>query len=93
MKPTSYTAKLLRALLLPVMVVVAFQVYQIAQAPPADRRNKIFALVVTVATIAVIAVLTGRQEKLSPDNPRLSPFILVGITLVLIIMAVLFRRL
>lgn len=93
MKPTSYTAKLLRALLLPVMVVVAFQVYQIAQAPPADRRNKVFALIGTVAAIGVVAVLTGRQRTLSPENPRLSPFISAGIALVIIILAVLFSRL
>jgi amino acid transporter len=40
---------------------------------------------------AVIAVLTVRKRASSPDNPRLSPFTLLGIAAIGIIVAILFR--
>jgi hypothetical protein len=93
MEPTSSTAKLIRALLLSVILVIAFEAYQIAHSPPAERRRKIFALVVTVVTAIVIVVLTARKRTTSPGNPRLSHFTLAGIALVVIIIAVLSRHL
>jgi drug/metabolite transporter (DMT)-like permease len=43
------------------------------------------------ATCGVIVVLSLRKRALSPDKPRLSPFTLVGIAVVCIIVAVVFR--
>ena len=90
MEPTSYTARVF--FLLPVIIVIAFQAYQIAHSPPAERRGKIVALIVALVTLVVIAVLTARKRTSSPDNSRLSHFTLAGIALVVIILAVPFRH-
>jgi uncharacterized membrane protein YfcA len=83
----------IRALLFPAMVVVAFGAYQIAQAPPEARRGKIFAAVVAFAAFVVIAVLTVRKQISSPENPRVSRWTVVWISLVLIILALLSAKL
>jgi hypothetical protein len=92
MEPPSHK-KIIGALLLPVIIVIAVQAYQISHSPPAERRGKIVALIVALATLIVIAVLTARKRASSPENPRLSHFTLAGIALVVIILAVLFRHL
>ena len=93
MEPPPNTAKVIRMLALPAMVVIAIGVYHVASAPPGGRQARIFAAVVAFATFAVIAILTVRKQTLSPENPRLSHWTLVWISLVVIILAVLFRKL
>jgi drug/metabolite transporter (DMT)-like permease len=93
MEPTSYTAKVVRTLLFAVIIFVPLSAYQIAHAPPQARRAKIIAVIGALVAGIVIAVLSVRQRRLSPENPRLPPSTLVGITLVLIIVAILTRHL
>src|SRR3954447_24163837 len=96
MKPTP-SAKFIRSLLLPGTVVAVMEAYYIAHSyiahsPPHEQRRRIFFAIVILATFVVIAVLSTRKQTLSPENPRISPFILVGIALVIIVVAVLFRH-
>jgi hypothetical protein len=93
MEPAPSTAKLLRALLLPAIFFIALAAYQIGQVPPGARPGKIVAVIVTFVTCAVIVVLTLRKRSSSPENPRLSPFTLLGIAIAAIILALLFRNL
>jgi F0F1-type ATP synthase assembly protein I len=89
MDPASETRKLLRAVLLPVIVVTAYEGYQIAHAASGQRRGQIVFLIVSLAAVMLIVVLSARKRALSPEHPRLSQFTLAGIALVVIIIAVL----
>ena len=93
MTPRIDQAKLIRALLLPGTVVIAMEAYYITHSPAHEKGQKILTAVVTLIAFVVIAVLSVRKQASAPENPRLSHFTLVGIALVLIIIAVLFRHL
>jgi hypothetical protein len=93
MEPTSYRAKFIRALLLPVPIMIAYRVYQSIHSPLARGRQVVFALIVTVITVFVIAALTSRKRAKTPANSQLPPFTLAAIALTVIIIAVVFRYL
>jgi hypothetical protein len=74
-------------------MVIAIEAYYIGQSPPEERRRRIVTAVVAVLAFVTIALLSIRKRSLSPENPRLSPFTLLAIAFVLIIIAVLSRHL
>jgi hypothetical protein len=90
-EPTSYAVKVLRSFLIAVAILIPLEAYQFAHLPPAGRQGRAYSLAFALVMFAVIAVLTVRKRASSPDNPRLSPFTLLGIAAIGIIVAILFR--